>query len=731
MKRFTSILAIILTVNISSFAQNMVVGKIVDNNNAALEAANVYLSGTIIGAATDSKGNFRIETIPSGEFILTISMIGYQLKEIPILIENEDRDMGTIILESSALQAQPIVITAARHQQSIQDVSASISSISNKEIEYRNAITIDDALQYESGLNFTGDQINIRGSTGYSRGLGSRVLMLVDGIPYMTGDTREANFESLQINQIERIEVVKGAGSALYGSNAIGGVINIINKKIEPEPLTNIRFYGGYYSEPHYKEWKWSDRSRYLSGIKFDYSNKLGIVGFRFGAAHDQDDSHRMNDWIKRNYISSTLEFDLSPFDQLNVSANMMIQEKENFLYWKNLSYALIPPDDQLGDKIDSRRWHVAATYRHINDHSNYYAIKAIWFQNQFNDNISSEEHGKGNESISDYLDGEFQYNFSLNNQLITLGIEGNKSRVSSNIFGVNSGYNAGLFVQDEIKWEDTWTVTPGFRIDYFNLQEIGSDYQFNPKLGIVYKTGNGGAFRGSAGRGFRAPSIAEVFTNTTASGLKVIPNLELTPERSISGEIGYNQLFAQHIYMDLSLFYNRYWDLIEPQFTRDGEIHFKNVTDARGVGFEVNLKLSTIENRLLYNVGYTYADVREIVINRNGEDILGRYLSFRPRHLLYNHADLIWGNVKIGVDYRFISAWDRIDEELLFFIDDVEKRVDAHIVDFRVIYSFSLEGASMESSIQLNNILQYHYLDLVGSIAKTRNIVLTLSGSF
>jgi len=714
-----------------AFSQNIIIGKIVDDNEMPIEAANVYLHGTIFGAATNVEGDFKIEKVPAGDFVLTISILGYQLKEIPVQVRDEINELGSIQLEPSPLQTQPIVVTAARHQQSLQDVSTSIATISDKEIAYRNAITIDEVLKYESGINFIENQVNIRGSTGYSRGVGSRVLMLVDGIPYMTGDTREANFESLQINQIERIEVVKGAGSALYGSNAIGGVINVIQKKIEPEALTNVRIYGGFYSDPHYKDWEWSDRTRYLSGVKFDYSNKFDMVGLRFGAAHDQDDSYRKNDWMKRNYISGMLEFDFSPFDQFRVSANYMMQQRENFLYWKNLGNALIPPEDQLGDKIDSKRWHTTATYRHIFNQNNYYVLKAIWFQNRFNDNISSEEHPEGNESLSDYLDGEVQFNFSMGSHLFTLGIEANKSRASSNIFGDNAGYNAAFFAQDEIKWRKGWTITPGVRIDYFNLDEIGSDYQINPKLGIVHKPWEKVAFRGSVGRGFRAPSIGEVFTNTTASGLKVIPNLNLKPEESISGEVGYNQLFAQKIYLDVSFFYNRYWDLIEPRLG-EREIQFDNVTNARGLGFEINFKLNALENRLFYTLGYTYADVREIIINeQTKEQEPGRYLSFRPRHLFYNHADFTWGDFRFGIDYRFMSAWDRIDDELVFFIEDVDERVDAHIVDLRVIYSFRFEGSLMETSLQVNNLLQYHYLDVVGSIAKTRHFVLTLSGAF
>jgi len=728
-KLFFAIIIILSSVRVV-VSQNRILGTVLDSENRPLEAANVYLGGTIMGAATNSEGHFEIEKVPDGDFVLNISMIGYQLKEIPVSIRNMEMDVGIIRLEQSALPSQPIVITAARHQQSLQDVSTSIGSITEAEISYRNAITIDDALKYESGLNLTGSQVNIRGSSGYSRGVGSRVLMLVDGIPYMTADTKEANFESLQINQIERIEIVKGAGSALYGSSAIGGVINVINKRIEPEPITNVRIYGGFYSDPFYKEWEWSKKTRYLSGLKFDYSNKLGNIGFRIGAAYDQDDSYRMNDWHKRNYFSGALEYDITPFDQINITANVMKQQRENFLYWKNLSNALIPPDDQLGDKIDSRRWHLAATFRHIYNQHTYYIIKTIWFQNRFSDNISSKEQGKGNESLSDYLDGEFQYNYLLSDHLFTFGVEGNKSVVSSNIFGDNQGYNGAFFIQDEIKWNDIWTVTPGLRFDYFNLDKIGSDSQINPKIGIVHKPWEDVAFRGSAGSGFRAPSMGEVFTNTTASGIRVIPNYDLKPERSISGEVGYNQYFGQQIYLDLSVFYNRYWDLIEGSF-RGTEVQFQNVTDARGIGFEINFNLTAIENRLLYNAGYTYADVREILTQPDGRKVLGEYLSFRPRHLIYNSLNYNWNNFKFGVDYRFISAWDKIDDELLFFIEDVDERVDAHIVDVRFIYSFHIDGIPLETSIQINNLLQYHYLDLVGSIAQTRNFVLTFAGTF
>ncbi len=730
MNRIICFLTIFLFLVIPLLAEGGIIkGQILDGKSNPLEAANVYLRGTVMGAATNDQGNFEIINAPAGNFILTISMIGFQLHEIPISVEEKTVDLGMVNLQAIALQSQPIIVTAGRQEQLLQDVSVSVGNVTSEEIEYRNAVSVNDALQYVSGLNLTGSQINIRGSSGYSRGIGSRVLMLLDGIPYMTGDTKETKFESLQINQVDRIEIVKGAGSALYGSSAIGGVINIISKKIDPEPSLNVQLYGGSYADPYYSQWKWTDRTRLFSGIKFAYSNKPGKIGFRIGASHDQNDSYKKNDWMKRYYLSGMMTIDISPFQELRISTTYMARNSANFLYWKNLSNALVPPDDQLNDEVEAQRWHVSADYRHVLDHDRFYTAKVLWFRNRFDDNIGEEENLEGNQSVSDYWDGEFQYNFTQGKHQLTLGVETNASRVSSNIFSDKTGQSGAIFVQDEFKWKKFLAVIPGFRVDYFSLENVGNDFQINPKIGIVYKPWEGSAFRGSAGRGFRAPSIAEVFTNTTASGLKVIPNLDLKPERSISGELGYNHFLGKKIFFDFAIFYNRFWDLIEGTFNNEANIQFQNITNARSIGCEIDFSLSAWDDRIYYKFGYTFVDAREINYEKGVMEI-GDYLTFRPRHLFYTQARIQWGDFQLGTDYRFISAWDKIDENLKI-INDYDKRVPAHILDIRLIYSFFLGKHSIRTSFQVNNILQYHYVDLVGSIAPTRQFVLTLSGEF
>ncbi|NIV13860.1 MAG: hypothetical protein GWN62_22060, partial [Aliifodinibius sp.] len=129
-------------------------GKVIDEEEKPLIGVNVYLQGTILGSATDSEGEFMIEKIPSGDFKMTVSMIGYQQKDFPISIEKPKLyDAGTIQLTPSALSGEPIVVTAGKYEQKVQDVAASLSTLSQKDLQYRNSITVKDALQFVSGVN--------------------------------------------------------------------------------------------------------------------------------------------------------------------------------------------------------------------------------------------------------------------------------------------------------------------------------------------------------------------------------------------------------------------------------------------------------------------------------------------------------------------------------------------------------------------------------------------------
>ncbi len=696
-----------------------ILGTVVDENGDPLIGANVYLEGTILGSATDADGTFVILNVPPGDFTLTISMIGYKPFSTRVTItENEHKKLGKISLPPTALPGDPVVVTAGKYQQKVQDVPVSMSTMSAVELSYRNTITLNKALQYISGVNMNSSQVNIRGSSGYSRGVGSRVMLLLDGVPFLTGDTREINFDVIPVYLIERIEVLKGAGSALYGSSALGGVINVITRSIGTTPHFYAKLYGGMYSEPSFAEWRWSDRRRYLNGQTFNYSRKIGRVGMMIGGARDEDDSFRMNNWRKRWSGSSKLQWDISPFQQLSISGSYMLQRHGNFLYWEDINHALVPGPGQEDDVVESRRFYISTHYRYVFTPHQFLTFRGIWFHNRFEDNVAE---GGGDVSTSQNVNGEIQYNVQTGKWIWTTGLEGTHNSAKSNIFGNHGGSNAAVYLQAEVPVSARINATVGMRFDYFDLDSVKSDHQLNPKIGIVYKPFSGTALRSSFGLGFRSPSPGEVYVNTNASGFQIVPNLNLKPEKSRYLEIGVNQFFGENFYIDIAGFYSRFDDLIEADFIPDGsgQIQFQNITEARVQGIETNLNGYFFAKAVRLNLGYTYVDSKDLVKND--------FLNFRPRHLFYSGLLLNIAMLQAGVDYRYISRYDRIDEKLALLVPDADLRVDVHVVDLRLATHFILGKMPLRMSFQINNLLHYNYVSLVGSLAPPRTFVVTL----
>ncbi len=324
-------------------------GIVTDDAGRPISAANVYLRGTVMGSATDHLGRFEISRVPPGTYTLVISVIGFrQIEKEVTVTRGQNLLLGAFELQPMPLQSSPVVVTAGKYEQKLEDVPASINILPARMIAERNSVTLQDALRYIPGIVMNQEQINIRGSSGYSRGVGSRVMLLLDGIPYLTGDTGEINYESIPVSEIERVEIVKGAGSALYGSSAIGGVINVITRDLPAEPQLNIRMYGGAFDDPYYDQWKWSKQLRLLHGISAGYARKYEKTGFSVTASRDASTGYLRNFWERRYKIGGKFRLDISPFRKWTVSANVMDQRRGNFLWWKSLEQALEPPDGQL-----------------------------------------------------------------------------------------------------------------------------------------------------------------------------------------------------------------------------------------------------------------------------------------------------------------------------------------------------------------------------------------------
>jgi outer membrane receptor for ferrienterochelin and colicins len=692
--------------------------------NEGLPGVNVRLAGTSRGTTSDREGRFLLSKIPPGTYAVTFSLVGYARTTLtPVVVAADSTTHADVSLASLPIQTEPVVVTASRREQSLQDVPVSISSMDASTLNARNFVTVDDALRYIPGVNLTEYQVNIRGSSGYSRGAGSRVLLLVDGMPFLTGDTGEMNFETIPIGQVERIEVVKGASSALYGSSALGGVVNVLTRRIPDEPTTRVRAYGGFYGSPSFAAWDWKGGSRFLDGQAVTQSFRTGDLGMMVHVSRMADDGFRQNDFRRRYnaYVKTTLQLGL--YEDLTVTGNLLHQRRGSFLYWKDLGHALVPPDAQQGDMVRSTRFFLSGQYRKTIHDALLLNAKALWFRNDWDDTIDTLT----NASRSDVVRVDLQATWTpAEEQIVTFGIDGNLERVDADLFGNRTGGGVALYVQDEIALLPRVKLTVGARWDYQDRDSLAANSQVNPKAGCVYTPGPGTAVRASYGRGFRTPSVAEAFIVTQAGGLDIIPNPSLRPERSSSVEIGVSQLLGETALLDAALFQTEFRDLIEPRFVPSGGVlkgQFNNVTRARVQGMELSAKVGCFARALMMDAGYTYVYPRDLGL----KDLL----KYRPRHILYAGATARLGFLTLGADFRYLSKIERIDQEFTVFVNDAAAMVPVYVADVRLAADIAPAGVPVTATLIVNNLFQYNYVELIGNLLPPRTCMLTLDARF
>ncbi len=698
----------------------------------AVVGASVFLQGTVRGAVTSSKGMYRIADIPPGTYTLVFSMVGYQREtRSGVRVEEGVETLIDVVLKSTPIETEQIVVTASRREQSLQDVPVSVSVTDATEMRLRNAQTIEDVLRYVSGVNVTGRQINIRGSSGYAIGVGSRVMMMLDGIPFVTGDTGELIFEAVPVGQIERIEVVKGASSALYGTSALGGVINVITRPISDVPETRLRTYSGLYNKPSFEKWRWTDRNLYFGGLAASHAFKAGDVGVAVALSRQFDDGYRKNDHRKRYNLYLKAKEDFSSRNALTMTFSLMNEYGGKFNYWQNIDSALIPFRLQRDDEIKATRYYISGSYQHVLSENLLATTKAMWNHHEW---VSTTWHDSGagrwkdiKTSIADGYRIGIGATWLFNSRhTATFGFDGQLDLVRSDLFADRKAWGGALFAQDEWRATDRLTITLGARLDLQSLYIVQSSPQLSPKIAFSFTPVEGTALRASFGRGFRVPSVAEAWANINLGLGFFVPSPDLKPERSFSYEVGISQTLGDVGTIDVAFFRTDYENLIEPvpETRRDTVnlrdslvVQWKNITTARIQGFETSIKFGLFGGDLPVTVGYTYVYPED----RSKHDLL----AYRPRHVLYSNLLYRPGILRLGVDFRYISRVDRI--YAIPIIQDTDERVAIIVTDFRLGADFSSLGVPLTAAFNINNAFRYNYLELTANVSPPRTFVLAL----
>lgn len=705
------------------FAQGLSIsGKVVDSKSKPIPGVNVILINTNYGAATNENGIYQISDLSSGIYSIEFSAVGFEkLRKDNIVIRDEPVILDVILIESIIITDE-ILVTAGKYEQKKSDLTVSTEIISGKEFSERNFSNLEDAVRFVPGVTMTEDQISIRGSNGYSRGTGSRALLAIDGLPFYTGDSGDIVWEMIPTLEIQRVEIIKGASSSLYGSSAIGGVINSITRDISDKPLTVFNGFYGFYDKPYYDEWNWSGERRPFNGLNLSHSNRIENFGFNISFTRLEESSYKQDDDFKKYIGFLKTVYNFTPTSSLTFLANTFNKRAGQFLYWKDSRNALVPPDRNLGDRIETNRYLFGLIYKSLISDDMLMNIKTSYYRNYFKDNADVP-----NESTSNLYRGEVQLTSNLTNFLVlTGGVEGTISVVQSSLFGNPDAFSLGSYLVGDINFNFPLIASIGVRYDYSKLDSLDGSGAFSPKLGLNYKLTRELILRSSVGTGFRAPTIAEAFTSTSTGGITVKPNPNIKSEYNLTFEFGVNYSPVTFVILDAAVFQNEYYDMIEPGIDpSDGLVFFSNLVRSRIQGGEAGVILNLFPDVLSLSFNYTYLWARDLET--------GKALRYRPRHIFYSGLDFRKWNFDFGINFRYTSRVEEIDDELvdLGIVVDGDLRVPVYTTDIKLGYNFINFSLPLNIYLNVKNIFNYNYVELIGNLRQIRNYSLGANLAF
>ncbi|HHS12879.1 MAG TPA: TonB-dependent receptor [bacterium] len=683
-------------------------GRVTDQENQPLIGANVAVENTLLGSSTDEQGRYFIAGVKPGSLQLRVSYMGYETRLTSTMtLDSGDTLNQDIRLEAAPVLMNPVVVTASKHPQALRSSHQSVSVIPERSLSGRQIHMLQESLIPLPGVHLNEKDISIRGSSGFSfYNIGSRVALMIDGIPVLTPDFGGINWESFPLLDVDHIEVVKGAGSALYGSSAMGGIVNIITRKPEPGDRFSFRAQAGIYDRPHYEEWKWTDRILHYERADLAYTRSAGPVGIRAALTRRVTTGYMENGQAEQWNASGKLNFHKNRL-RLDCYAAWMQNREGGFIQWLSQNDPFrVPP----GNREDEIHYQTLNLYGLA-----HWTLSSKW---GIRFRISALRSIMGNQ-LTAYNPGAFKPGLSLGTEIqadwiphknhhAVMGAEIRRDLTGSQYFGNHEGLNLAVFLQNRWRISPGLEATLGMRWDTHRILGEKEDHQINPKSGLVAHLGENTSIRASIGSGFRAATVFERYIEADYAGFHIIPNPKLESETSWFADIGFHQRFGRRAFIEICLFESDYRNLIEPVIDFLGTIQFRNTTRARITGCEGSGE-AWIGNLLRVYGAVTWILPRDVLLDQD--------LPYRPRLTVNSGTDLYIGPWRLQAELRYASRVRQVS------INPLDPRVPLKLIAFRL----ERQWRDFIFQFSLNNAFNYHYTQVERRMGEIRNAAFTL----
>lgn len=644
-KKTVAVLKLFLvTSSICCYSQtNSLSGNIYDDNDKGLSYVNVYLKKTQIGNMSNDEGFYEIKNIPRGTYTLVISSLGYKTKSIKITFKNNTNISRDFSLKPDN-SLDEIVVSGTLRPVSKSASPVPVEVYSKTFFKKNPTPSIFESLQNVNGVRpqlncnvcNTGD-IHINGLEG------PYTFVLIDGMPIVSGLSTVYGLTGIPQALIDRVEIVKGPASTLYGSEAVGGIINIITKKTLNSPVLFADSFSSSWGEINTDigiTYKVSEKTEGLMGINyFNYQNIIDNNGDGFT---DLTLQHRISIFNKFN-------FERENNKKFSLAFRYVYEDR-----WggeTNWNKSFRGTNQVYGESIYTNRWETFGTYELPTSEN-------IRFQFSANGHYQDSFYGETSYDAEQLIGfGQLIYNKQLGEKHdLLLGAAYRYTFYDDNTFATlnENGFDnspsiihlPGIFAQDEISLSDRKKLLLGVRWDNNSIH----GNIFSPRVNYKWSSRNkSNIVRISAGNGFR---VANVFTEDHAAltgAREIVFEGELAPETSWNTNINYVKKISTKnafINLDASAFFTYFTNRILPDYETDPtKIIYANLEGysiSKGISLNSDI---TFQNRLSINIGTTFMDVS---IYEN---------SIKKRQLLTESFSGVW-----SISYRFKHNGIKID---------------------------------------------------------------------
>ncbi|MEJ2634012.1 MAG: TonB-dependent receptor [Calditrichia bacterium] len=709
-------------------------GYVIDAESGEdLVGANVYIENTHLGTATGRQGDFLMDKVPAGKYLVVVSMLGYETAGIPVTVSAGRSLKLNVKLKSRAFNLGNVVVTATRSNELVTSVPMATEVLGPVQLKESNADNVGQALQSvgASLLKSYGpvgslSTLSLRGSAD------TQILVLVDGQRLNDSQSGSVDLSLIPLEAVEKIEVVKGGHSALYGSDAVGGVINIITEDkardsgMDASASTtygsfNTRIFDASMGQG-LGNWNYFlSYNHTQTGGNYEYLDDAKQVRKMVNADNEADDIFAKLGYVFPNQSRLSIyhqyhharEGSPGPIQFPNASARRNITRNHTSVSYHGFS---------VGPVALNFQGYLMRTGQQYIDPESY---TPEYLPALENDHYENNAFGLSIQGYSDLQSGgllSYGYDFRQDDMKADKRLNGEIQP----FLGNHQRHVHGFFLQDEWKHALSphlkFTLVPAIRLDRYPDKQSGT--QLTPKIGFTLNRTSDwlGTIRGNVGRVFRVPTFNDLYWPEDSW---TVGNPDLKPEEGYSYDGGFITQFQRFGYWSVegTYFASRLQNLIIWTLGESGKYMPQNVSEALTRGIESKISWSSFRNVLNAQFGCTFMKSTD----RSSNPLTrGKYLVYRPKNKFDAGLGVHASFAAFNLFYHYVG--ERYNDDM-----NTAKLDSYSLVNLNIAINPALAGLKWTVRFEVNNLMDKNIQVIQGYPIPGREYRVTvgMDGSF